>query len=142
MADLHKGTCFCGAVEVEVTGTPVEMGYCHCSDCRAWSGAPVNAFILWRNEDVKVTWGAELLGSFQKTPMSVRRFCTQCGGHVVTEHPGIGLTDIPAGLLPTFAFRPTIHLNYASTVLPMKDGLPKLQDFPAKIGGSGKEIPE
>jgi len=142
MADSHKGTCFCGAVEIEATGTPVEMGYCHCSDCRAWSGAPVNAFILWRNEDVKVTWGTELLGSFQKTPMSVRRFCTQCGGHVLTEHPGLDLTDIPAGLLPTLAFRPAVHLNYASTVLPMKDGLPKLQDFPAQIGGSGKEIPE
>lgn len=142
MADTHKATCFCGAVEVEATGAPAEMGYCHCNYCRAWSGAPVNAFTLWRKEDVKVAKGAEALGRFAKTAMSERRSCTKCGGHVLVEHPGLGLTDIPAGLLPTLAFRPAVHLNYASTVLPMKDGLPKLQDFPAQAGGSGKEIPE
>ncbi|HJS61620.1 MAG TPA: GFA family protein, partial [Pseudolabrys sp.] len=28
------------------------------------------------------------------------------------------------------------------TVLPMKDGLPKLRDFPAAAGGSGETMPE
>ena len=32
--------------------------------------------------------------------------------------------------------------NYAETVLPMKDGLPKLKDFPAELGGSGEAVPE
>jgi hypothetical protein len=27
-------------------------------------------------------------------------------------------------------------------VLPMKDGLPKLRDFPAEMGGSGDVVPE
>ena len=42
----HVGRCFCGAVELEVTGSPEAMGYCHCSSCRSWSGGPVNAFSL------------------------------------------------------------------------------------------------
>ena len=29
MADTHTGTCFCGAVAIEVAGVPEEMGYCH-----------------------------------------------------------------------------------------------------------------
>jgi len=33
-------------------------------------------------------------------------------------------------------------VNYAETVLPIKDGLPKLKDFPAELGGSGKTLPE
>ena len=32
-----------------------------------------------------------------------------------------------------------MHVNYESTVLPMKDGLPKLKDFPAELGGSGED---
>jgi hypothetical protein len=44
--------------------------------------------------------------------------------------------------LPTLAFRPEVHLNYAETVLPMKDGLPKLRDFPAHAGGSGERMQE
>ena len=30
MTDTHKGQCFCGAVELEVSGAPEGMGYCHC----------------------------------------------------------------------------------------------------------------
>jgi hypothetical protein len=142
MADVHSGACFCGAVAIEATGTPVEMGYCHCSSCRSYSGSPVTTFTLWKAEDVRVTKGAEFLGRFNKTGMSDRQFCTKCGGHLMTGHPDFGFTDVYAAALPGLAFKPTVHLNYAETVLPMKDGLPKLKDFPAEAGGSGEAMPE
>jgi hypothetical protein len=142
MADTYTGTCFCGAVAIEVAGVPEEMGYCHCNSCRTYSGAPLTAFTLWRRENVKVTKGAELLGRFAKTDMSHRRFCTKCGGHVMVDHPRLGVTDVHAAIVPTVAFRPTVHLNYAEAVLPIKDGLPKLKDFPAAAGGSGETMPE
>ena len=59
---MLTGKCFCGAVEIEVTGAPEAMGYCHCSSCRSWSAGPVNAFTLWKPENVKVTKGAEFVG--------------------------------------------------------------------------------
>ena len=31
-----------------------------------------------------------------------------------------------------------MHVNYAETVLPMRDGLTKLRDFPKEFGGSGE----
>jgi hypothetical protein len=142
MPDKHAGTCFCGAVAIEATGEPVDMGYCHCSDCRSYSGGPVNAFTLWRAEDVQVVRGAEHLAQFNKSSFSDRRFCAKCGGHVMVGHPSLGLIDIHASTLPTLAFAPTAHLNYAQTVLPMKDGLPKLKDFPKEIGGSGELLAE
>jgi hypothetical protein len=142
MADTHKGTCFCGAVEVEVTGAPEDMGYCHCSSCRSYSGAPVSAFMLWRTENVRVVGGAELLGGINKTGFSDRRFCTRCGGHVLVHNPTLGLTDVLPATLPTVAFTPSVHLNYAEAVLPMRDGLPKLKDFPREAGGSGETMPE
>ena len=55
MSDSHKGKCFCGAVEVKVTGAPEGMGYCHCESCRSWSAGPVNAFTLWKPDAVKIT---------------------------------------------------------------------------------------
>ena len=142
MADTHAGTCFCGAVVMEVTGAPEQMGYCHCSSCRSYSGAPVSAFTLWKKDSVRVTTGAEVLGGFNKTGFSDRRFCTRCGGHVMVDHPTLGLSDVHAATIPTVAFRPTLHLNYAETVLPIRDGLPKLKDFPAEVGGSGETMPE
>ncbi len=142
MADTHRGTCFCGAVEIEATGAPIEMGYCHCDSCRHHSGAPLSAYLLWRAEDVRVTKGADLLGGFNKTGMSDRRHCIRCGGHVLTAHPGMGLTDVRPPVLPTVPFEATVHLNYAEAVLPIRDGLSKLKDFPAHAGGSGETVPE
>ena len=74
--------------------------------------------------------------------MSERQFCTRCGGHVMSDLPAFGLTDVYAGVIPGVAFKPVVHLNYAETVLPMKDGLPKLKDFPVEAGGSGELLPE
>jgi hypothetical protein len=138
----NSGRCFCGTVEIETTGEPEEMGYCHCNSCRSYSGAPVTTFILWKAENVKVTKGADFLGRFNKSEMSHRRFCTRCGGHIMTDHPTLGFTDVHAAILPGVAFTPVVHLNYAETVMPMKDGLPKLKDFPASVGGSGEALPE
>ncbi|MEO8778663.1 MAG: GFA family protein [Rhodanobacter sp.] len=142
MADKHTGSCFCGAVEIEVTGAPEAMGYCHCESCRSWSAGPVNAFTLWKPASVKVTKGAEFVSHFQKTEISDRQFCRQCGGHLMTSHPTLNLTDVFAATIPTLTFVPGVHVNYAETVLPMKDGLPKLRDFPAELGGSGQAVPE
>ena len=135
----YTGECFCGAVQVEATGEPEGMGYCHCSSCRSWSAGPVNAFTLWKPEKVRVTKGAEQLGTYQKTPVSQRQFCKQCGGHVMTNHPPLGLV---AATIPALKFSPGVHVNYAETVLPMRDGLPKFKDFPKEFGGSGDMIAE
>jgi hypothetical protein len=102
----------------------------------------VNAFSLWKPEAVRVTSGTEHVAMFQKTALSQRQFCSKCGGHLMTNHPPLGLVDVFAATLPTLAFAPGVHVNYAETVLPMRDGLPKLKDFPAELGGSGEAIAE
>ncbi len=142
MSDTHAGACFCGAVELQVTGAPSVMGYCHCRSCRSWSGGPVNAFSLWSPDAVAVTKGAEHVATFAKTPMSERQYCRLCGGHLMTRHPPLTMVDVFAATIPDLPFTPSVHLNYSETVLPMRDGLPKLKDFPAEIGGSGETVPE
>jgi hypothetical protein len=125
-----------------VTGEPVGMGYCHCSSCRSWSAGPVNAFTLWPPDAVKVTKGADKIGTYHKTENSYRKWCTVCGGHIMTDHPPFGLVDVYAATIPSVAFKPGVHVNYQETVLPMKDGLPKQKDFPKELGGSGQLIAE
>ncbi|MDD2704903.1 MAG: GFA family protein [Acidocella sp.] len=142
MSQIYKGACFCGAVTLEASGKPEAMGYCHCRSCRSWSAGPVNAFTLWQPSAVRVTSGEAELAIYAKTPASQRQFCRKCGGHLMTVHPGFGLVDVFAATLPELPFKPAVHVNYAETVLPMKDGLPKLKDFPAELGGSGEIIPE
>ena len=87
MDNTYSGNCFCGAVAFTTTGAPAAMGYCHCASCRHWSAGPVNAFTLWPPDALKVTSGADRIGTFNKTPNSSRQWCTVCGGHLFTEHP-------------------------------------------------------
>jgi hypothetical protein len=141
-APSQTGACFCGAIEVRVTGQPVVMGYCHCESCRHWSASPVNGFTLWKPEAVEVVRGREQLGAYQKTERSIRRFCRACGGHLFTEHPTWGVVDVYAATMASFAFKPALHVNYAEQVLRMIDGLPKQRDMPAEMGGSGQLLPE
>ncbi len=138
----YAGECFCGAVQIEAAGEPEGMGYCHCRSCRSWSGGPVNAFSLWKPEAVRVAKGEEHLASYQKTPVTDRAYCRLCGGHLLARHPTLGLVDVFAATLPGLAFQPGVHVNYAETVLPMKDGLPKFRDFPKEFGGSGELVAE
>ena len=141
-AKSYSGSCFCGAVQFTVTGEPAAMGYCHCESCRHWSAGPVNAFTLWKPDAVRVTKGAENIGTYKKTDQSLRKWCKTCGGHIFTEHPGMGLTDVYAAVIPDLRFQPGVHVHYQETVLPIRDGVRKLKDVPKEMGGSGVSLAE
>jgi len=64
------------------------------------------------------------------------------GGHIFTEHPGMGLTDVYAAVIPDFPYQAEVHVHYQETMLRIKDGLPKMQDVPQEMGGSGVVLPE
>jgi hypothetical protein len=138
----YSGSCFCGAVELTVSGEPVAMGYCHCDSCRCWSAGPVNAFTLWKPDALRITKGADKIGTYNKTPRSYRKWCKSCGGHIYTDHPEMGLVDVYAAVIPELPFTAGVHVNYQETVLPIHDGVTKLKDVPQEMGGSGISIAE
>ena len=116
--------CFCGAVEVAVTGEPAGIGYCH-------------PFTLWPSGAVRITEGADKVGSYRKGSNSLRRFCSVCGGHLMTEHPQWKLIDVHAAIIPDLPSRPGVHVNCGEAVPPIREGLPRQPDFP---GGTGRLI--
>ena len=38
------------------------------------------------------------------------------GGHLMTNHPPLGMVDVYAATIPGVAFTPALHVNYAETV--------------------------
>jgi hypothetical protein len=138
----HAGRCFCGAVQFTATGEPAAMGYCHCESCRHWSAGPVNAFTLWNPDYVRVTKGNEHIATYAKSPQSERSWCEKCGGHLFTRHPSWNLIDVYAATIPSLAFKPALHVHYQESVLPIRDGLPKMRDVPKEMGGSGEVLAE
>ena len=145
----HIGKCFCGNVEFVLSGEAEAMAYCHCDSCRQWSAGPVSAFTLWKPEKLRITKGLDNIEGFDKNPItgdaavnSIRKWCKTCGGHVFTEHPVMGLIDVPSAVISNFTFKPAFHVHYQETVHAMKDGLPKFKDLPKEAGGSGDTLPD
>ena len=89
---------------------------------------------------MKVTQGAEHIGTYNKTPASYRKWCKLCGGHLFSEHPSMGLTDVYAAMLPTLKFEPGVHVHYQESVLHIHDGVAKMRDMPGEMGGSGEVL--
>ena len=148
-ATSYTGGCFCGAVEFTLNGEPQAMAYCHCDSCRHWSAGPVSAFTLWTPDAVQVTRGSEHVSAFDANPgtndatlLSRRKWCEVCGGHIYTEHPAMGLIDVPAVIIQGLKFEPGFHVHYQETVHRVPDGLPKFKDLPKEAGGSGDTLPE
>ena len=145
----YNGQCFCGSVEFALSGDPEVMAYCHCSSCRKWSAGPVSAFTLWKPENLKILKGLDNIESFDKNPgtsdavvNSNRKWCKTCGGHLFTDHPAMGMIDVPSAVISNFSFKPAFHVHYQETVHSIKDGLPKFKDLPKEAGGAGVTLTE
>ena len=135
----YNGSCFCGDVEIQVTGEPVLSGYCHCNSCREWSAAPMSTFILWKPQSVKITKGEDNIITYTKTEQSYRKSCKTCGGHLFTDFRPVELFDVYPAVIPEFNFEPEMHVHYQESVISIKDSLPKYKDVPR---GSGELMPE
>ncbi|WP_275098509.1 GFA family protein [Sedimenticola hydrogenitrophicus] len=144
---IYHASCFCGGVAMTLTGEPEVMAYCHCDSCRRWSAGRVSAFTLWKPESLAITRGAEQIASYEQNPrsdhqqvVSKRKWCKVCGGHLYTDHPTMGLIDVPSAVIDHFHFEPAFHVHYQESVQPIRDGLPKFKDLPKEAGGSGDRL--
>eukprot|EP01035_Chromulina_nebulosa_P056610 gene56610-77583_t len=74
-----SGGCRCGAIRFEAASDPFYASYCHCSDCRQASGAPVAAFVGFRTADFR--YSGESRKTYGKAPVK-RSFCNICGAPI------------------------------------------------------------
>jgi len=137
-----EGSCLCGGVKLKVEGNPAAAGICHCESCRKWHAAPLNAYAVWRNENVKVVKGEELLKGYD-TGSSHRFWCRRCGSGLFNRKPN-GRTVVYAMVLSESGYKhePSCHIHCDESVFHVKDDLPHYVDYPKNWGGSGETVAE
>jgi hypothetical protein len=74
---VRTGGCHCGEVRYELVGAVANATLCHCSLCRATTGAPAVAWCSVEANNFRFTRG--LPRSYRSTPMGTRTFCPTCG---------------------------------------------------------------
>ncbi|WP_029057167.1 GFA family protein [Stappia stellulata] len=80
MADERlQGGCLCGAVRFSALPETREMGVCHCSMCRRWSGG---IFMAVACNDVAMAEGS-VPGVYGSSEYGERVFCERCGSSLM-----------------------------------------------------------
>ncbi len=110
-----------------MTSPPKIVVYCHCSDCRRWTGGPVAAFAAFADADL-VTSPA--LGPAFTAFAGVDRWtCDACGSPLAARFDYLpGQTYVPIGVIDQAAdLAPQLHCHAASGLpwLCIDDTLPR-----------------
>lgn len=98
-----SGSCLCGEVEYEFSGTMGVFQYCHCSRCRKFTGSAHAANIFVKKEQFQWLKGEHLLQRFEpeNTKYFATCFCGQCGSSLPWLSKNNKVMVIPAGTLNT-----------------------------------------
>ncbi|WP_286220121.1 GFA family protein [Marinobacter apostichopi] len=88
-----KGKCLCGAVEV-VAAEHQDVGLCHCSMCRRWSGGPMFAVHCGS----EVSFNGQEPSRYRSSDWAERGFCSLCGTHLFYRLLPTDEYVLPAGL--------------------------------------------
>jgi len=82
---MLRGACMCGRVTYEIDAAPLVMYHCHCSVCRAASGASFVTNIAVATANFRVTTGEAVLSAFESSPGKRRYFCSACGSPIYSH---------------------------------------------------------
>lgn len=76
---MIKGSCLCGGIAFEIRGAVVMTRYCHCVNCRKFSGTAQAAWGVAQATEFDQTRGDTQLGEYDTGSGSKRAFCAACG---------------------------------------------------------------
>ena len=95
MAEIHHGSCLCGAVRLTVDSFDGNLGACHCSMCRKWGGGPLLAVYCGTSVHID---GEAYVSAYDSSEWAQRGFCNRCGTHLFYRLKGNNEYVVPIGL--------------------------------------------
>lgn len=108
---MIKAGCLCGAVVFEIDEPVTHSRYCHCRNCRKFSGTAQAAWGLASAGAFRLTTSAANIGKYDSGG-GLRAFCTACGSSLwfepahMPEYIGVALGAIDEGEVTA----PTMHV--------------------------------
>jgi len=133
---MLTGGCHCGAVRYEASPAPQRHSICHCIDCRRSAGAPMVAWAVYAQGDVRITHGAPKKRA--SSEHGRRYFCADCGtGLFYTSDAYLpGLIDVQTATLdePDQIMAPQALVQVGERIGWMENlhGLPAFARYPGQ----------
>lgn len=95
MMSTHSCSCLCGKVTITAEISKNNVGACHCSKCRKWSGG---VFLAIEADSVVIN-GEEHMQVYPSSDWGERAFCKNCGSNLFFRMRESGKTILAAGVL-------------------------------------------
>ncbi|MFT7560168.1 MAG: hypothetical protein ACI93R_002086 [Flavobacteriales bacterium] len=109
------GHCLCHSVEYSIADSLLYSGFCHCSECRRWTGSAFSATCGVKVDDFQLMKGKELLRSYKKGEHSNSHFCSKCSSIVFGDVPAHNMTFVFLGTLDEApSLKPQWHIYTGS----------------------------
>jgi len=111
------GSCLCGKITYQITGSLGIFQYCHCSRCRKFTGSAHAANIIVAPNQFEWLKGEELLGRYElpEARHFATSFCTNCGASLPWLTKSEKAVVVPAGGLDGDPeLKPFQNIFYAS----------------------------
>ena len=128
---MLRGSCMCGKVQYRIEAKPLAMYYCHCSICRAASGAGFSTNVAVSTPSFEVTAGAVSLIAYESSPGRYRHFCSSCGSPIYSHGQNTNdYVSVRCGTLHDDpGLRPSFHI-YVASKAPWVSITDELPQFP------------
>ena len=131
---MLTGNCLCNAVNFHLPDEFLYAFYCHCSECRRFSGSAFSVAGGISREKLIVTNGEEHIKYYRKRDVANLAFCEMCGSSLFSDNFKRGLIHIRYGALKEEpSLKPQAHMHVASKLpwYEITDDLPQFKTIPS-----------
>ena len=134
-----KGGCLCDSVSFLITDDLMYAGYCHCSECRRWTGSAFSVTGGVNESKFTLVKGEACLSSFKKGENSIAYFCKNCSSIVYGKVPAHNMIFVMLGTLEESpSLKPQWHIYTDSKLdwYQINDDLPQFGGSQNAVGSS------
>lgn len=97
---MLRGSCLCGRVTFRIDGKITNSRYCHCTNCRKFSGTGSAAWGVAVAEQFSSTSSEQDVRKYDTGGGGLRVFCVECGAPLWFEPNGMpAILGIPLGAI-------------------------------------------
>jgi hypothetical protein len=137
----QTGGCQCGAIRYEITGPPVTVYACHCTECQTQSGSAFAMAAVIPGESFRITKGSPAMFARAINPAKTMEcwFCAACGTRLYHMPGGTSYSNRnvkPGTFDDTSWLVPAIHFwtRSAQQWVAIPDGATRYETQPETLG--------
>ncbi|MFT5593451.1 MAG: hypothetical protein ACI8SR_001832 [Oceanicoccus sp.] len=128
---MINGSCLCGSVKYEISGSVGEIVHCHCNTCKKAHGAAFSSVSAVQDCDFNLL-STYHLKSYESSTGKHRYFCSNCGSQIYAKRDKTSHVILRLGSLDSDIYsqeKEHIWVSQKSNWYSINSELPEREEF-------------